>query len=153
MCPCNEAAIWDNRGDAGQTSVPTAPPTPVKLTAVWSPQPQPNTYDSNDRVHDLQMRSRDASSKVRASLKHSEYIMKTFIVLFATSLLLVSACTTVYVPTRGGNVQDFEAAKTKCLNDPNVVNAMGMATTPFGAAGATLSFQACLREQGWVPQG
>jgi hypothetical protein len=97
MRPCNEVAIWDNRGDADQR-IGSTTGTDQADQPVWSPQPQrvleenkdlaadPNlrrqaatltiesigkqTYDSNDRVHDFQTRYRDAWSKVRASLKH-----------------------------------------------------------------------------------
>lgn len=78
--------------------------------------------------------------------------MKTFIVLVATSLLLVSGCaTTTYVPT-SSNAQDFDNAKARCQNDPDVVNAMTTATNPLGAAAVGMYFRACMREQGWVPQ-
>jgi hypothetical protein len=78
--------------------------------------------------------------------------MKTFIVLVATSLLLVSACATTYVPVQGEVKQDFDSAKSRCQNDPDVVNAMSTATTPWGAAATQMYFRACMREQGWVPQ-
>jgi hypothetical protein len=78
--------------------------------------------------------------------------------LIATSLLLVSGCKTVYVPT-SSNAQDFDTAKMRCQNDPDVANAMNMAianaTSPASSwysASAQMYFKACMREQGWVPQ-
>ena len=71
--------------------------------------------------------------------------------LIATSLLLVSGCATTYIRT-SNNAQDFDTAKARCQDDPAVVNAMGTATTPLGAAAVGTYFRACMREQGWVPQ-
>ena len=80
--------------------------------------------------------------------------------LIATSLLLASGCaTTTYVPTQGGTAQDFETAKMRCQNDPDVANAMNMAianatspASPWYSASAQMYFKGCMREQGWVPQ-
>lgn len=82
--------------------------------------------------------------------------MKTFIVLSVLSLL--AACQTTYVRT-SSNAQDFDTAKVRCQNDPDVVNAMSMAianamspASSLYSASAQMYFKACMREQGWVPQ-
>jgi hypothetical protein len=79
-------------------------------------------------------------------------------------ILVLSGCATTYMPTMGGNSNDFAVANYRCQRESerdDVVAAQGstgfiatvfaLAAIGNGAAAAS-NYHACMAANGWVPQ-
>jgi uncharacterized protein YceK len=89
--------------------------------------------------------------------------MRNFILSLLVAVTL-GGCATTYVPTTGGNQQDFAVANYRCQRESQpsgavaargsqnfVVAFIGVAALAAGAAAAS-NYHACMAAAGWVPK-